>query len=150
MPKGNLLFECNITLDRQSQSKLKVDDNRKVFFYFRYMKCFFKKSIPPELIQREQNVVFEKVALPNDLIDFASNDYLGFSQSGIFLRSRTSLIKNKCIESSDRSRFLSNCKLHQEKRRDFIANFHQTETALLFNSSDAIIGFLVQFLKKEI
>jgi hypothetical protein len=34
MPKGNLLFECNITLDRQSQSKLKVHDNRQTFYIF--------------------------------------------------------------------------------------------------------------------
>jgi hypothetical protein len=33
MPKGNLLFECNITLDRQSQSKLKVHDNRQTFLF---------------------------------------------------------------------------------------------------------------------
>jgi 7-keto-8-aminopelargonate synthetase-like enzyme len=34
---------------------------------------------------------FAKGALPNDLIDFASNDYLGFSQSEIILRTRTSI-----------------------------------------------------------
>jgi hypothetical protein len=34
MPKGNLLFECNITLDRQSQSKPKVPDYRKTFYIF--------------------------------------------------------------------------------------------------------------------
>jgi hypothetical protein len=40
MPKGNYL-ECNITLDRQSQSKLKVHDNRQTFLFSVY-EMFFK------------------------------------------------------------------------------------------------------------
>jgi hypothetical protein len=52
MPKGNLLFECNITLDRQSQSKLKVHDNRKTFL-FSVHEMFFK--INTAGTQQEQN-----------------------------------------------------------------------------------------------
>jgi 8-amino-7-oxononanoate synthase len=44
----------------------------------------FSKSIQPELNQQEQNDVFAKDALPNDLIDFASNDYLGFLSQKLF------------------------------------------------------------------
>ncbi|MEZ7499321.1 pyridoxal phosphate-dependent aminotransferase family protein [Flavobacterium sp. Arc3] len=107
------------------------------------MKCF-SKSIQPELNQQEQNDALQKGALPNDLIDFASNDYLGFSQSEIIFKDRQEyLSKNKCIEeAATGSRFLSwNRKLYQETE-GFIANFHQTETALIFNSGcDATIGF---------
>jgi 8-amino-7-oxononanoate synthase len=87
--------------------------------------------------------------LPNDLIDFASNDYLGFLSQKLFLRTRQYLIKNKFIEeAATGSRFIWEPKLYQETE-DFIANFHQTETALIFNSGcDATIGFLVQFLKR--
>jgi hypothetical protein len=49
MPKGNLLFGCNITLDRQSNLNRLLTT-----LYFRYMKCF-PKSIQPELNQQEQN-----------------------------------------------------------------------------------------------
>jgi hypothetical protein len=52
MPKGNLLFECNITLDRQSQSKLKVHDNRQTFL-FSVHEMFFK--INTAGTQQEQN-----------------------------------------------------------------------------------------------
>lgn len=104
----------------------------------------FPKSILPELNQQEQNEALQKGALPNDLIDFASNDYLGFSQSEIIFKDRQEyLIKNKFIEkAASGSRFLSgNHKLYQETE-GFIADFHQTETALIFNSgSDATIGF---------
>jgi 8-amino-7-oxononanoate synthase len=45
------------------------------------MKCF-SKSVP-ELNQQEQNDALKGV-LPNDLIDFASNDYLGFLSQKLF------------------------------------------------------------------
>jgi 8-amino-7-oxononanoate synthase len=107
------------------------------------MKCL-PNSIQPELNLQEQNDALQKGALPNDLVDFASNDYLGFSHSEIIFKdTQEYLIKNKFIEeAATGSQFLSgNQKLYQEAE-DFIANFHQTETALLFNSGrDATIGF---------
>lgn len=104
----------------------------------------FPKSIQPELNQQQQNDALQKGALFNDLIDFASNDYLGFSHSEIiFKETQEYLIKNKSTEeAASGSQFLSgNRKLYQETEA-FIANFHQTETALIFNSGcDAAIGF---------
>jgi hypothetical protein len=61
MPKGNL-FECNITLDRQSQSKLKVHDNRQTFLFSVHE--IFSKSIQPELNQQEQNDALQKTLCP--------------------------------------------------------------------------------------
>jgi 7-keto-8-aminopelargonate synthetase-like enzyme len=43
----------------------------------------FFKSIQPELNQQEQNDALQK-HLCNDLIDFASNDYLGFLSQKLF------------------------------------------------------------------
>lgn len=107
------------------------------------MKCF-PKLIHSELVQQEQNDALQKLDLRNGLIDFASNDYLGFSQSEIIFKDTDEyLIKNKFIENGEcGSQFiLGNHKLYQETE-DFIANFHQTETALIFNSGrDATIGF---------
>ncbi|SEA14879.1 8-amino-7-oxononanoate synthase [Flavobacterium gillisiae] len=107
------------------------------------MKCF-TKSVQPELDQQQENDTLRKLVLLNDLIDFASNDYLGFSQSEIIIKDRQQyLIKNKFIEeAATGSQFSSgNHKLYQEAEA-VIANFHQTETALIFNSGcDATIGF---------
>jgi 8-amino-7-oxononanoate synthase len=104
----------------------------------------FPNSDRPELNQQEQNDALQKGILPNDLIDFASNDYLGFSHSEIiFKETQKYLIENKCIEeAASGSQFLpGNQKLNQETEA-FIANFHQTKTALVFNSvCDAHIGF---------
>jgi 8-amino-7-oxononanoate synthase len=47
------------------------------------MKCF-SKSIQPELNQQEQNDALQKRRFANDLIDFASNDYLGFLSQKLF------------------------------------------------------------------
>jgi 8-amino-7-oxononanoate synthase len=44
----------------------------------------FFKSVQPELNQQEQNDALQKDTLPNDLIDFASNDYLGFLSQKLF------------------------------------------------------------------
>jgi 8-amino-7-oxononanoate synthase len=114
------------------------------------MKCFPKLK-QPDLNQQEQNDALQKGALPNDLIDFASNDYLGFSQSEIIFKdTQKYLVKNKCIEEvSTGSWFLSgNHKLHQETE-GFIANFHQAETALIFNSGcNAHIGFFTAVPQK--
>lgn len=104
----------------------------------------FPKSILPELNQQEQNDALQKGALPNDLIDFASNDYLGFSRSEtIFKNSQEYLIKDKSIEEAacGSQVLVGNHKLYQETEA-FIANFHQTETALIFSSgSEAAMGF---------
>jgi hypothetical protein len=83
MPKGNLLFGCNITLDRQSQSKPKVPDNRKTFL-FSVHEMFSNQPYGTKSTGTKR--CFAKGALPNDLIDFASNDYLGFLSQKLFLR----------------------------------------------------------------
>jgi 8-amino-7-oxononanoate synthase len=59
------------------------------------MKCL-SKSISPELNQQEQSDALQKGVLPSYLIDFASNDYLGFSQSeNIFKDTQEYLVNNK-------------------------------------------------------
>jgi 8-amino-7-oxononanoate synthase len=102
------------------------------------------KSITLKLEQREQNNSLRKLALPNHLIDFASNDYLGFSKSEvIFNRTHSFLIDNNIIQNgATGSRLLSgNHSIYQEAE-NYIANFHQVESALIFNSGyDANVGF---------
>ncbi len=104
----------------------------------------FPKNLSAKLETRKQNSALRKLPLPNDLIDFASNDYIGFSKSkSIFDETHQYLIDNKIIQNgATGSRLLSgNHKVYQETE-DFIANFHQSESALIFNSGyDANVGF---------
>lgn len=102
------------------------------------------KSLTLKLEQREQNNSLRKLALPNHLIDFASNDYLGFSKSeAIFNRTHSFLIDNNIIQNgATGSRLLSGNHAVYQEAENCIAKFHDSENALLFNSGyDANVGF---------
>ena len=104
----------------------------------------FPKNLAAKLEIRKQNNAFRKLSFPNDLVDFASNDYIGFSKSkAIFEETHHYLVDNNSIQNgATGSRLLSgNHKVYQEAE-GFISKFHQSESALIFNSGyDANVGF---------
>jgi 8-amino-7-oxononanoate synthase len=104
----------------------------------------FPQNLSAKLQIRKQNNALRKLAAPNDLTDFASNDYIGFSKNkAIFEETHQYLINNNCFQNgATGSRLLSgNHKVYQEAE-DFIAQFHQSESGLIFNSGyDANVGF---------
>lgn len=104
----------------------------------------FPKNLSSKLEIRKQNSALRRLSLSNDLKDFSSNDYIGFAKSEmLFNQTHQYLIENKIIQNgATGSRLLSgNHKVYQEAE-DFIAVFHQTESALIFNSGyDANVGF---------
>lgn len=102
------------------------------------------KSLQQKLQQREQNNALRKLPVSNALIDFASNDYLGFANSEeIFNKTHQYLLENNIkINGATGSRLISGNHNLYQVTEDFIANFHQSETALIFNSGyDANVGF---------
>jgi 8-amino-7-oxononanoate synthase len=104
----------------------------------------FPKNLLSKLETRKQNNAFRELRLQNNLVDFSSNDYLGFAKSEtIFDQTHQSLLdKNIKTNGATGSRLLSgNHSLYQETEAH-IANFHQSESALIFNSGyDANVGF---------
>ena len=104
----------------------------------------FPKLLAQKLQQREQNIALRELPLTNNLIDFASNDYLGMAHSEeVFNESHQLLLdRNIKINGATGSRLLSgNHPLYREAE-DFISHFHQSESALIFNSGyDANVGF---------
>ena len=104
----------------------------------------FPKNLTSKLEFRKQNNALRKLPIPNNLIDFASNDYIGFSKNkAIFDETHQYLMDNNCIQNgATGSRLISgNHKVYQETEK-FIAQFHQSENALIFNSGyDANVGF---------
>lgn len=95
-----------------------------------------------ELRKREKS--FRHLALPNSLIDFSSNDYLGFSKSEvIYKETHQYLIENNGIQNgATGSRLLSGNHQVYLEAENYISKFHQSETALIFNSGyDANVGF---------
>jgi 8-amino-7-oxononanoate synthase len=104
----------------------------------------FPKSLSQKLQQREENNALRKLPVFNNLIDFASNDYLGFARSEeIFNQTHTYLLENDIrINGATVSRLISGNHNLYQITEEFIADFHQSETALIFNSGyDANVGF---------
>ena len=104
----------------------------------------FPEKLHQKLAQRRITNSLRSLHSPSDLIDFYSNDYLGFAQSEAIFNQAHQLLVNKNLQMNGAtgSRLISgNHQLYQETE-DVIAAFHNSEKALLFNSGyDANIGF---------
>lgn len=105
-------------------------------------------KLPANLIQklddRKQNNSLRQLPGFNNRVDFSSNDYIGFSRSeAIFKLAHHYLVENGMIQNgATGSRLISgNHSLYQIAEK-FIAQFHDAESALIFNSGyDANVGF---------
>ncbi|MDY7395455.1 8-amino-7-oxononanoate synthase [Aureibaculum sp. 2210JD6-5] len=97
-----------------------------------------------KLKNRKTSNALRSLDTENNLIDFSSNDYLGFSKSAkIFETTHQYLIDNQILQNgSTGSRLLSgNHKLYLEVEEK-LSKFHKSDTALIFNSGyDANVGF---------
>jgi 8-amino-7-oxononanoate synthase len=111
----------------------------------------FPSSLSAKLETRKQNNALRQLSLPSKMIDFSSNDYLGLSKSEtVFKETHQYLIDNNFIQNgATGSRLLSgNHKLYSETE-NCIAEFHKSESALIFNSGyDANVGFFSSLPQK--
>lgn len=105
---------------------------------------YFPKSLVSKLKLREQSNSLRKLPLSNNWIDFSSNDYLGFAKDeSIFNHAHQYLISNNLKNNgATGSRLLTGNHAVYQETETFIAQFHQAESALIFNSGyDANVGF---------
>ncbi|WP_299435207.1 pyridoxal phosphate-dependent aminotransferase family protein [uncultured Aquimarina sp.] len=103
----------------------------------------FPKKLQKKLENRKENNALRKLPEQNDLIDFSSNDYIGFSSSkGIFDNAHKILIEKKIHKTgATGSRLLSGNHQLYSNTEEILANFHNAESALIFNSGyDANVG----------
>ena len=104
----------------------------------------FPQSLHQKLQLREQNKALRTLPVATNLVDFSSNDYLGFAQSeSIFDQTHQYLLDNNIkINGATGSRLISGNHNLYSITEDYIAQFHQSESALIFNSGyDANVGF---------
>ncbi|MFA9187388.1 pyridoxal phosphate-dependent aminotransferase family protein [Flavobacterium sp. FBOR7N2.3] len=97
-----------------------------------------------KLESRIQNNALRQLPTGTNLIDFASNDYLGFSKSEqIFNQTHQYLLDHAFVQNgATGSRLLSGNHNLYTITENFISTFHQAESALIFNSGyDANVGF---------
>ena len=102
------------------------------------------ENLNQKLENRKQSNALRQLPMQNNLIDFTSNDYIGFSKSeAIFEKTHQYLIENKSIQNgATGSRLISGNHSLYGTTETFIAQFHDAESALIFNSGyDANVGF---------
>jgi len=105
-------------------------------------------NIPNALQQklhfRKEANALRKLPMPTSGIDFSSNDYLGFAKNEqIFEATHQYLVENKIkLNGATGSRLISGNHNLYDIAEKYIAAFHQSEAALIFNSGyDANVGF---------
>jgi 8-amino-7-oxononanoate synthase len=104
----------------------------------------FPNNLATKLEIRKQNNALRKLSLPNNFIDFSSNDYIGFSKSEAIFNDTHQFLLDRNIKSNGAtgSRLISGNHCLYTETENYIAQFHQSESALLFNSGyDANVGF---------
>jgi 8-amino-7-oxononanoate synthase len=112
----------------------------------------FPKKLLSLLDKRKTSTNFRTLTLPNkNLVDFSSNDYLGFSKNVELKILKDSILKDYQIQQqgSTGSRLITgNSQIHLDCEKQ-IAAFHNGEKALLFNSGyDANVGVLSSVLQR--
>lgn len=113
-----------------------------------------EESMQSALNKRTRLGHIRRLSQPIDAIDFCSNDYLGFSRSSCmhedFLREWDSMYAEYHRLGSTGSRLLCGNTSYAEDLEKTIAQFHQAESALIFNSGyDANSGLLQTILTAE-
>lgn len=102
----------------------------------------FPNKLSHKLIQAKEKFLFRSLKVGYPKIDFSSNDYLGFSTQGYLHQEIQSLEPSEKMGSTGSRLISGNSVLFNEIESD-IAKFHDSESALIFNSGyDANLGLL--------
>jgi 8-amino-7-oxononanoate synthase len=98
-----------------------------------------------KLNERKAQNALRQLRLPTGKIDFCSNDYLGIVHHSLIAEHQL-----PHSSGSTGSRLLAGNYALVEETEQIIANFHQSESALIFNSGyDANVGLLSAVAQKE-
>jgi 8-amino-7-oxononanoate synthase len=110
-----------------------------------------ERHISSRLQIRAENGSLRKLQHVKGLIDFCSNDYLGFARSQELQRSINESLASITEHQigATGSRLITGNHTFTEETEDYIAKFHQAESGLIFNSGyDANIGVLSSLAQK--
>ncbi len=101
-------------------------------------------SMTSALEKRKAEHSLRKLTLGGPLVDLCSNDYLGLARSEELSKAiQDSLKEHKSAHGSGGSRLLTGNTAFAEELEKFIANYHRSEAALIYNSGyDANLGLL--------
>jgi len=104
----------------------------------------FPEKLARKIKERVSENALRILDLQEGLIDFSSNDYLGFSRNPNLTQKAIELLKDlgQVDNGATGSRLLTGNHELYTRLENNLAKFHKTETALVFNSGyDANLGF---------
>lgn len=103
-----------------------------------------EKYLDERIVHLKETHAFRQLKTESDLIDFSSNDYLGLSRSADIKQLLATELEKypHHLTGSTGSRLISGNTAYAEALEDQLANFHNAEAGLLYNSGyDANLGF---------
>ena len=104
----------------------------------------FPRNLQQKLDKRGASNALRQLGVQNQLVDFASNDYLGFARSKSIFEKTHAYLRDHGIyhNGSSGSRLLSGNHVLYPILETMLCEFHHAESALVFNSGyDANLGF---------
>ncbi|MFB9844758.1 aminotransferase class I/II-fold pyridoxal phosphate-dependent enzyme [Mucilaginibacter ginsenosidivorans] len=110
-----------------------------------------EKFIKDKLDARRLDGSYRILKPENDLVDFCSNDYLGFARSAALKELIANELRENDIKSigSTGSRLISGNSSYIENQEKEIAAFHNSESGLIYNSGyDANVGLFSSLPQK--
>jgi 8-amino-7-oxononanoate synthase len=110
----------------------------------------FPKQLQKKIDKRHANHTFRELQKENCLVDFSSNDYLGFAKNKtIANKVSDALVNKRSINGSTGSRLISGNNALFEELELMFANLFLAPAALIFNSGfDANIGLFSTILQR--
>lgn len=112
----------------------------------------FPEKLKKKIEIRKNQDSFRSLKPPSGLVDFSSNDYLGFSASIRIFEGADSILRGKTLlkNGSTGSRLLTgNHDLYAAVEEE-LCNFHRAPAALIFNSGyDANLGFFAAVPQRD-
>ncbi|MCR5861283.1 8-amino-7-oxononanoate synthase [Flavobacterium sp. J372] len=110
----------------------------------------FPESLAKKLQARKDASAFRILPAYSSLVDFSSNDYLGFSRNNTIAANAVSVLAQYPYNGATGSRLISGNHPLYSDAEQLIAKYHDSETALIFNSGyDANIGFFSSVPQKN-
>lgn len=110
------------------------------------------KKLTGKLNVRKENNSLRSLKTPTNLVDFSSNDYLGFAKSSAIFKETHQFLMDQNIKQNGAtgSRLLSGNHILYPEVESFLSDFHQTKSATIFNSGyDANIGFFSSIAQRN-
>lgn len=110
----------------------------------------FPESLAKKLQARKDGSAFRILPAHSNLMDFSSNDYLGFSRNNAIATNAVSVLGQYPYNGATGSRLISGNYPLYANAEQLIAKYHNSETALIFNSGyEANIGLFSSVPQKN-